>query len=125
MDIANADVELKYWGNFMRRYRSEYLGFSHRNVIHRIMKEGTGASQATAPILVDVPEDIASIDRVVLAMDDKIRLSIEQKYIYRNYDKSGAKYCRCSKSEYRNRIKQGVAYVAGALESVTSMVVNQ
>ncbi len=110
---ARADDLLWRWGDWSRHYFG--LGYPRESVIGRVMREGPGAGHATVKAEIPIPPDVARAESAVLAMDGHIRQAVKYCYIQRMTIRDGAKRCRCSQTEYRDRIKRAVGFVAGWL----------
>ncbi len=78
------------------------------------MREGPGASQATAPVDSPPPENFEVINKIVLAMAHVVQEAIRCRYVRQLNNKYGAQACGCSQSEYQKRVTRGIEFAAGA-----------
>ena len=118
MTKEGAKSLLKQWGGYLRRNHTDYLGYPKENILGRVMREGFGASQATAPAEYNPPTYFETINKVVQHMEPSLRQAIYCRFYGRERDVHGAKLCKCSKSEYRNRVDRGIIFTAGAMTYV-------
>ena len=112
-------IQLDRWGGYMRANRSEYLGYPRRNTIHRLMHEGTGAGQSTAPVERDTPEDIERIDLAVRHLPGGLRDAIELRYIRRLKIRQAAVELQTNRTEYMRRLEVAESRVSGFLHAIT------
>ncbi len=106
---------LKEWGNYLRRNQYHNLGYPPENTIGRIMREGPGASQGTAPIDPPLPVYFETVNSIVCKMDKSINEAVYCRFVKHMNDRKGSSECHCSKSEFRNRIERGIIFTAGAM----------
>lgn len=113
MTKDSADDLLYRWGVWSWHHFG--LGYPRENTIGRVMREGPGAGHSSVKADIPMPDDIALAERAVLKMEAETRKAIKCKYILKMTDKDGSKRCRCGRTEYRNRLDQGIMFLAGML----------
>ena len=80
----NIDYYLGAWGRYRRRGNSPGLGYPPRCNIHRMMKEGPGASQSTAPIEYDEPDYVQEMQKAINKLCALHKAVLEYYYIERH-----------------------------------------
>lgn len=112
-----ATAALALWGR-SDRGGSVWLGLPKRNTIHRMMKEGAGASVSTAPLqVIDLPEEVALIQRILPQLDEEIVDVLVARFVKHLSERNGSDRLGLSRNEYRRRCTAGIWFVAGALAS--------
>jgi len=105
------------WGNYTRVHRTEYIGYSKINTIHRMMKQGIGASQSTNSDY-DMPEDIVDIDRAVNQLPPKLQKALYLKYVFKQPIRKAAFDMGEKKNQYVLLVVAAEARVAGFREGI-------
>ena len=118
MTKEGASSLLRQWAGYLRHNHTDYLGYPRENILGRVMREGAGASQATAPSEYSPPVYFETIDRIVSHMEPLLRQAIYYRFVDRLKDAEAAGKFKCSKSEYRNRVDRGIIFTAGAMTYV-------
>ena len=77
----NIDHYLGAWGRYRRMGNHTGLGYPSRNTIDRMVKEGPGASQSTAPIEYDEPDYVQEIQSAVNKLCALHKAVLEYYYI--------------------------------------------
>ncbi len=109
---------LNQWGAYMRANHSEYLGYSKRNPIHRMMKEGVGAAQSTAPVVIETPEDVEVVEKAVEILPPRLKEALYCKYVHRLSVRRSARRMQLGKDKCSSVILAAESRVGGFIEGV-------
>lgn len=114
--IQEIDTRLFEWGDYMRIRGDFGLGYPHRNILHKAMREGAGASQRAGRPEEQVPEHIEEIEQSLVGVGGSLRQAAIARYICRDVDKVAAEKLEVSIASYRHRINHLHYYIAGVLK---------
>jgi len=114
VNTNQAQAYLKFWGNWTRRNRTEYLGYPRRNIFDKIMKEGTGASASTA-YEQTVPKDVEKMERIYLTLQQNSRDAIWVTYVDRKNVVEGCRILNMKRERFRQLLRGAEENVTGAL----------
>lgn len=113
--LHDIDVRLYEWGDWVREKRDFGLGYPARNVIHKAMKEGPGAGQASGKRETPMPESVEIVEVALTGLTGQLKETAMQRYVSSAPDKVAAQRLKISVAKYRQRIDQLHFYVAGVL----------
>ena len=113
MKQSSPQWTLRAWGRFVRENRSEYLGYPKRNVIHRMMIEGPGASQATSEPDIDIHPDVARVDKAIGEIPGLQKDVLYSTYVYRMSLRRGAKALEINRNLYERTLGYAEQRIAG------------
>jgi len=108
---------LNAWGRFVRQHRSQYLGYPRINIIHRMIKEGPGASQATGEPEFEIADDILSTDKAVAVIPGDYRDAVYLIYVYRLSVRRAAEVTEISKSSFYRTLGEAEQRIAGFIDA--------
>jgi hypothetical protein len=115
--LHDIDSRLYEWGDYVRERQDFGLGYPQRNVIHKAMREGLGASEATGHRDSPMPTPIGEIESALLGVTGPLKETAKQRYVAHVPDKVAAQRMRISVAQYRQRIDQLHYYIAGVVGS--------
>ena len=104
---------LQRWGVYIRNDKK--LPESSISIIGHLIDEGTGAGQATAPILYDEPEGIATMQAIYRNMPEELKDVLRVKYIENKRNEIGRRLLGISQRTFRERLCQAEGHVQGAM----------
>lgn len=110
-----ASLRLTEWAAWARKL-GEQIGWPPETLLSRVMREGmNGASQGSRPP-VDMPEQVAEVDRIISRMPAHIKASICEHYLTYAPSEDKAKRLGIQRSVFWSRIKSGHWFVYSALQ---------
>jgi len=109
MLTASLEFLLNQWGYYVRNGNHAGIGYPARNVIHKMIKEGPGASQSTATIENEVPDDFIYIDQCYGMMNSKFREVIKFRYVDKLSKRQAAIKTKMNREKYRQMLCQAEA----------------
>ena len=104
---------LQRWVVYIRNDKK--LPESSISIIGHLIDEGTGASQATAPILYDEPEGVATMQSIYRGMPEELRDVLRVKYIDNKRNEIARRILSISLRTFRDRLCQAEGHVQGAM----------
>ena len=104
---------LQRWGVYIRNDKK--LDRSSISISGRMMEEGPGAGQATAPILYDEPEGVAEMQSIYRDMPQELRDVLRVKYIDNKHNNIAKRLLNISMTLFRERLCQAEGHVQGAM----------
>lgn len=110
--LTDAEVLLCRWGDWSRR--NSDIGYSRISTIGKMMKEGGGAGYVSIAAGLAMPDDIAHAERIVCLVSIDIKRSLKAKYIWGLTERDAAEKFGCSRITHRQRIKNGIMFLAGS-----------
>lgn len=112
-----AIAALTLWGRAIRG-GSPGLGWPKTNTIGRLMVEGAGASQSTAPTqVIDLPGEIAVVSQLLAHLDDEKVDAVWLRFARGKPEREAAVALNVSRNELRRRLQAATWYIAGAIEA--------
>lgn len=118
MTTATAEYYLNKWGVYIATNRAEFLGYPRRNVIHRMIHEGPGAGQATAPIEYSPPIEVKVVDNIIPVLPQALQDILFLAFVHKVPVRKGGAVMGVTKSRYAEMVKQAVQRVAGNIDQL-------
>ncbi len=118
-----AEYYLQTWGWYIRTNKTEYLGYPRRNVIHRMIHEGPGAGQSTAPVQYNPPEEVGIIDQAINSekFPGAFRDVLFCCYVRKTGIRKGADSLGITREKYRGLVKQAEQRVQGYIDALEEL----
>lgn len=113
--VEKVEVALQQWADWSRG-GVENLGYPSRSPVHKLMREGAGASGGFGPRRLDVPELVERTEAAVVSLPARQREALRLKYLWiGGRDQERAKKLRMSYDSYKREVERARWYVGGKL----------
>ncbi len=109
------------WGDWIRKHRD--AAWSSENTIYAIMTDKVSAGYDRGHTEIYISNQVQQVEDAILSMQvffserkyKQIKRAFKIKFVAQVPDVEGYKRCKCSHSEYRNRLEKGINYIGGKI----------